>query len=203
MNLTFIFTAFLACFLALRSCSQKDSDCEDGVFLEKDGIVVFEAENIALSDGWELEKEVEGFSGKGYITWKDSTVIEADNQGLLAYDFVITKPGTYTVKIRNYHSCDDFTECNDVFLKMNDSDWRKNFNHTVSEWDWNSQQDIAHVFSDASYLLEKGQHTLYLCGRSKDFSLDKIALYHSETTKNEFKTTTTSICMPKQDIKGN
>jgi len=96
--------------------------------------------------------------------------------------------------MRNYHACEDFTECNDVFLKMNDGDWRKNFNHTVSEWDWNSQQDIDHVFSDAAYRLDEGSHTLYLSGRSQDFSIDKIAIFHSDTPDESYQVAELSSC---------
>ncbi len=176
------------------SLSQSIKKCDDGVFQEKNGIIVFEAESIPLTEGWSLENSVGDYSGEGYITWIASTNIEANGQGLLGYTFEINKPGTYTVKMRNYHSCEDFTECNDVFLRMDDGDWRKNFNHTVSEWDWNSQQDIEHVFSDAQYLLEKGEHTLYIGGRSQDFSIDKIALFHDDTPKDSYKKADLSKC---------
>lgn len=169
-------------------------NCNQGVFQESDGIVVFEAESTLLSDGWSMENTIDDYSGDGYITWTNSTAIETNGQGLLAYRFKITKPGLYTVKMRNYHSCDDFTECNDVYVKMNDSEWRKNFNHTLSEWDWNTQQDIDHVFSNSNYFLKKGEHTLYLSGRSKNFSIDKVAIYHNETPQNLYKQVESSEC---------
>lgn len=119
------------CFVS-KSYNQLVKKCNKGVFQEKNGIVVFEAESIALSDGWSLGNKIEDYSGEGYITWMDNTITDANGQGLLSYHFKITKSGTYTVKLKNYHSCEDYTECNDIFVKMNNSDWRKNFNHTLS-----------------------------------------------------------------------
>jgi hypothetical protein len=173
--------------LVLCTCCKSDKVFDDGYFQEKDGIVVFEAECIKLTKGWLLENSIKDYSGEGYITWKDSTIIETNNQGLLRYDFQITTQGIYTLKMRNYHSCEDFTECNDVFVKLDNGDWRKNFNHTLSSWDWNSQQDLNHVFSNSEFNLNKGIHTLYLSGRSKNFSIDKIAIFHQDLTKGEYK----------------
>jgi hypothetical protein len=146
-----------------------------------------EAENATLSEGWRFENELDDFSGKGYITWVNPTHTKPDGQGLLAYTFLISKEGEYTVKLRNYHPCEDVTECNDVFLKMNNGEWRKNFNHTFSQWDWNSRQDVDHVFSEATYVLSKGEHTLYISGRSQNFSIDKIALFHEDSPGEVYK----------------
>ncbi len=140
--------------------------CPEGAFLAHDGLVVIEAEGVPLSTGWVLEHEVAGYSGAGYITWTHATTTQANGQGVLRYPFTIREAGTYTVKLRNYHPCEDVTECNDVFVRMDDGAWRKNFNHTLRAWDWNSRQDIDHVFSEARYELTEGQHTLYLSGRS-------------------------------------
>jgi hypothetical protein len=190
------YTSFLM-ILVLCTCCKSDKVCDDGYFQEKDGIVVFEAEGIKLTEGWALENSIKDYSGEGYITWKDSTITETNNQGLLRYDFQITTGGIYTLKMRNYHSCEDFTECNDVFVKLDNGEWRKNFNHTVSNWDWNSQQDINHVFSNSKFDLNKGMQTLYLSGRSKNFSIDKIAFFLQESTKVEYKTAALSKCVIK------
>ncbi|GAB5408954.1 MAG: hypothetical protein BalsKO_13190 [Balneolaceae bacterium] len=177
------------------SAIESENECDENpIFLEKNGIVMVEAENVTISEGWELETDVEGYSGEGYLTWTPATNVQPNGQGLLAYTFKITNQGIYKVKIRNYHPCEDFTECNDIFLKMNDTEWRKNFNHTLAEWDWNSRQDVDHVFSDASYELEEGVHTLYLSGRSQDFSIDKIAIFHEASTENGYKTAELSTC---------
>ncbi len=195
MKLSIILAISFSFTFVFVSISQSVAKCDKGFFQEENGIVVFEAESISLTQGWALENTVGDYSGEGYITWTDTTTIETNGQGVLSYTFKITKPGTYTIKIRNYHSCEDFTEFNDVFLRMNDGDWRKNFNHTVSNWDWNSQQDIDHVFSNAAYRLEQGEHTLYLSGRSQNFSIDRIALYHNDTPDNAYKTAEPSKCL--------
>lgn len=190
-----IFQLVFIFILTLGGCAEKSEKCDNGVFQEENGIVLIEAESINLTDGWSLENDVEGYTGNGYITWKHSTVIETNDQGLLSYKFNISKPGNYTLKIRNYHSCEDFTECNDVFVKMDDGQWRKNFNHTLSEWDWNSQQDIDHVFSDSEFYLDDGEHTLHLSGRSQNFSIDKMALFHGNTPKDVYKEASLSTCI--------
>ena len=187
MKLPTAFVIIITFCLNNVSYCQSSQKTEKDIFQELDGMVIFEAESIPLTKGWSLEKTVENYSGDGYITWIDSTTIEPNGQGLLSYKFLITKPGVYTLKMRNYHSCEDFTECNDVFVRMDDGNWRKNFNHTLSHWDWNSQQDIHHVFSNSQFLLKEGVHQLQISGRSKDFSIDKIALYHKDTPDNAYK----------------
>jgi len=171
------------------------SDCTAGIFALVDNAVVFEAESQPLSDGWVLESNVPGYSGAGYITWDQPTTTEANDQRLLTYRFQVENAGTYTVKLRNYHPCEDFTECNDIFLCVNNTAWRKNFNHTLRAWDWNSQQDIDHVFSDAQYDLEPGLHTLYLSGRSEDFSIDQIAIFRTDVSEGHYQSLTPSPCV--------
>lgn len=178
---------------------ESGSDCDEGVFIENAGMVIVEAEFATLSKGWELQDEVDGYSGDGYLTWMLPTTTMAQNQGLLSYPFKISEPGKYTVKIRNFHDCEDFTECNDIFVKMNDGSWEKNFNHTLNKWDWNSRQDIDHVFSDATYELEAGTHTLYLSGRSQHFSIDKIAIFREGTPKHAYQTANVSTCMDESE----
>lgn len=178
-----------------NTLTESEIECgENPVFLEKNGIVILEAESITISEGWELQTSVEGYSGEGYLTWTPSTNVQPNGQGLLEYSFKISNAGNYIVKIRNYHPCEDFTECNDIFLKMNDTEWRKNFNHTLAEWDWNSRQDVDHVFSDATYTLEEGTHTLYLSGRSQDFSIDKIAIFHEASPEDTYQSADLSVC---------
>ncbi len=169
--------------------------CNDGVFVEENGIIVIEAEDVPLSEGWELQYEVERYSGQGYITWVHNTSVEKNNQGLLVYPIYVENAGTYIVKLRNYHACEDFTECNDVFIKMNNEDWQKNFNHTLAEWDWNSRQDINHVFSDASYDLKAGRNNLFLSGRSQDFSIDKIAIFREDIAEEVYQNAEVTKCI--------
>jgi hypothetical protein len=192
MKSYFLVLFFLA---STISCSQSGSDCDQGILIEDDGMVIVETEFSTLSNGWKLQDEVQGYSGEGYLTWILPTNTQAQGQGLLSYTFKISQPGKYTVKIRNYHDCEDFTECNDIFVKMDDGSWVKNFNHTLGEWDWNSRQDIDHVFSDATYELKAGIHTLYLSGRSQDFSIDKIAIFLDGTPKDAYTTAKASTCM--------
>lgn len=191
MKLSVLFVIYFFFHWVPGAHCQLVNKCDKGVFEEKNGIVVFEAESIALSEGWSLENTIQGYSGGGYITWTDPNIIEKNGQGLLSYPFKIINPGIYTLKMRNYHSCEDFTECNDVFVKMDDGDWQKNFNHTLRRWDWNSRQDIDHIFTDSEFFLNEGNHTLYLSGRSQGFSIDKMSLYQ----KDAYKTAEQSKCV--------
>ena len=196
MKISIIISALLSLFIFNSKADY--TNCDDGVFIEENGIIIIEAEDVLLSDGWELQNEVADYSGQGYITWVKETTVEKNNQGLLSYPLMITNAGMYIVKLRNYHPCEDFTECNDVFVKMNDEDWQKNFNHTAGDWDWNSRQDIDHVFSDASYELEEGRNTLYLSGRSQDFSIDKIAIFQVEIPDAEYQNAEISKCISEK-----
>ena len=196
MKISIIVTALLSLFIFNPTTHY--TNCDGGVFIEDNGTIIIEAEDVPLSDGWELQKEVANYSGRGYITWVKETTVEKNNQGLLSYPIKIKNAGNYIVKLRNYHPCEDFTECNDVFLKMNNNEWQKNFNHTAGEWDWNTRQDIDHVFSDASYELEEGRHTLYLSGRSQDFSIDKIAIFKEEVSEAEYQSADGSKCVSEK-----
>lgn len=180
--------------ISISSIYETDPKCEQGTFIENNGMIILEAEFATLSEGWELQNEVEGYSGDGYLTWVLPTNTVAENQGLLSYPFKVNEQGNYTLKIRNFHDCEDFTECNDIFAKMNNGSWEKNFNHTLNEWDWNSRQDINHVFSDATFELEAGTHTLHLSGRSQHFSIDKIAIFREGTPEKVYQSAEVSSC---------
>ena len=151
------------------------------VAVERDGIVVIEAESVALGSGWKLETDSPGYSGDGYITWDGENMYDKPGTGENSYHVHIHNPGTYYLQLRNYHNDPDPTECNDLFVKINDGEWIKTYSHVINQWNWHTGFDIQHVWGMLPKLeLKAGPNTIFFSGRSKGFSIDRLVLVIAE-----------------------
>jgi hypothetical protein len=93
------------------------------VYLEKDGIVLIEAESASYSEtSWEMDTILMGFTNKGYLVWKGPNNFNLPGRGILNYKIRITKPGTYRFtwksRITQGSSTSDF---NDSWLRIPDA----------------------------------------------------------------------------------
>ncbi|RED95670.1 carbohydrate-binding protein [Marinoscillum furvescens] len=147
-----------------------------GLFGETDQVkIVLEAEQTQLNAGWELETSYDDYTGSGYITWKSDSISFQPQEGVLAYTFKVAESGFYQLKLRNRYECEDLTECNDVWTRMDDGQWIKAYSHTNYRWNLQTGHDINHELNEApGYQLSNGKHTFYLAGRSPGFSIDQI-----------------------------
>lgn len=151
---------------------------DNWIYSEQNGLVVMEAETASLVGDWVEETSYENYSGDSYVSWKGQDINFSAGKDVLSYRFKIAEAGIYRLSIRNQYSCEDITECNDVFTKIDDKDWIKTWSHTNKKWNWETGFDVDHVLNDApSYRLEEGSHTFYIGGRSGGFSIDRIVLW--------------------------
>lgn len=78
-------------FVAVWGCSQLYSAGVGGPFLEKNGIVVFEAESTASDLGkWVEKTEIDGFNGSGYMEFTGHSPGSSLASSPLEYEFKIT-----------------------------------------------------------------------------------------------------------------
>lgn len=157
------------------------------VWVEKDGIIIVEAEHFQREiqdkvDDFVVKDSPNGFSGTGYVRWEGSgdwkNEVPYDSfpkNRSLRYHFKINNPGIYLAKIRNYHLEEDGD--NDVYLSINKSTWNKIYDHQVKQFSWDEngkwKDSYPQHFEEGVYLLE-------IAGRSVGFGVDKITLFKEE-----------------------
>ena len=101
------------------SCS---GDSSPVVFLEKEGLLVIEAENTQRDEQWNLKKALAGYTGSGYIEWRGPDNMQKPGEGLHIYRIRISKTGTYRIQLRTYIAeGNNSTEHNDVWLRLPDA----------------------------------------------------------------------------------
>ncbi len=155
----FFFTALLAPIAALHA---------EPVFYERDGKIFFEIESVP-SNGWRVGSSLENYTGDSYYT-------AASGSGTLAYDFHITNAGTYKLYLRCRHQTGNDLE-NDCWVAMDNAERIKYFLIPGYLWSWDGKLETSHhVFADAVYSLDAGQHTLAISNRSNGFILDRVAI---------------------------
>lgn len=148
------------------------------IFMEAGGQIVMEVESAPLAGDWKAEKDLSGFSGESYYTWRSSANISREGQGILTYRIKVTTPGTYHLRIHNRHDFPDATEENDCFTRLDEGKWVKTFSSKRGGWTWTTSHEFDHARKPpAEYELSAGLHTLQIAGRSKGFSIDRIHLY--------------------------
>lgn len=152
------------------------------VFEDRDGVIVFEVESARPEGGeWGGETELEGFTGKGYYTWRGKDLFNTPGKGTLAYPIVVHKGGTYKLRIHNRHDFEDRTEQNDCWTKLDDGKWIKTFSSRRGRWTWHTHHEHGHDHkAAASYELTPGKHVFYISGRSRGFSIDRVHLIHED-----------------------
>jgi hypothetical protein len=161
------------------------------VFIEQDGLVVFEVESHPPTGSWKKETRVKGYSGECYYTWSKSGITRTPGgDGLMTYKFKINKAGSYGFSWHNYHCAgsgrphpqDDQTRENDSWTKIDDMQWCKTYHYygSACSWNWNTWWDKSHCWAGGTrskFNLDKGCHTLLVSGRSYGHSIDKIAIH--------------------------
>jgi len=146
-------------------------------FCEDDGLVVMEVESVPPAGDWVEESTIAGASGT-YYRWAGPDQFFTPGSGVLSYTIEITTPGTYNLRIRNYHDDPDVTLENDCWVRMDGGTWIKTYSALANTWLWQSVFDpVSGPDVDASYTLSPGIHTLEISGRSFDFRIDRIHLY--------------------------
>lgn len=153
---------------------------KDKIWIEKDGIIVIEAEfpkQTLSNEGWTKGDTLRGFFGDGYVVWRGTPDWGPESrpydsflgQSVLTYHFRIKNPGVYNIKIRNYHMKKDGD--NDVWTSVDGGEWGKTYDWQTREWTPDERG------AWAKRKLEAGDHRVELAGRSKGFCIDRIIIF--------------------------
>lgn len=151
------------------------------IWKEENHLLIIEAENGLFdpdASAWSIEKEFPGYQGEGYVVWrgagdwgpeKKAYDSISDPKSIISYWVAIDNPGTYYVKVRNYHLQEDGD--NDVWVSVNRGDWGKTYDWQVNAWTLDERGEWA------KYSFEKGRHLVQLAGRSEGFAIDQIVIF--------------------------
>jgi len=210
-NLIYLFSC------CLIACSGEDVDpvsnpCDDPgtipLFVEKDGLLVIEAESVAIGTGWSAHTARAGFTGSSYIQWEDANSFSTPGKGLMTYKINIQTPGTYRFQWRSHiNEGDNNTESNDAWLRFADAadfygekkgnfvypngtgkkpnpegqskdGWFKIYMNQLDTWSWQARTSDNDAHDIYVVFDSAGIYTMEISGRSKGFALDRIVLYN-------------------------
>ncbi|WP_366183779.1 hypothetical protein [Flavobacterium ovatum] len=177
------------------------TDKKCGIFLEKNGLLIFEAENTSSDfDKWIYETVIPGYRGTGYLRYNGPFT----GSSPLVYKFKIENLGIYRFMIRSSKPAGVEQDANnDCFIKMEGNFVAGEMNSCLANADRNSTQtnslktdtkffgaggdgefknaagqlDISSVKPWATYNFKAGEtYTLTITGRSSKFSIDRILI---------------------------
>ena len=183
-----------------------DADAE-----EENGLVVIEAERLALGSGWVNKTTVNGYTGNGYIDWQGADSFNTPGQGTITAKIKINTPGIYLFQWRSkVGEGTNSTESNDSWLRFPDADdfygqkgtskvypkgsgktpnpngatsngWFKVFLSGTTNWTWASKTSD----NDSHQIYVKFDtpktYTMEISGRSKHHLIDRIVLSKDES----------------------
>jgi Gylcosyl hydrolase family 115 C-terminal domain len=167
-----------------------------GPFLEENGLLVMEAESVPQSaaSSWFYENDLMGYTGTGYYRFNGNSYTGGGPKGRLIFHFWIQNPGRYQLLIRSNKNHPNPTWSNDCYTRLmvgntsanvfanSKSNLTKTF-QSGSRYQWSSRTriEIEHgVTTLPRYTISKiGQYQLEIWGRSKNFMIDRIVLFHT------------------------
>jgi hypothetical protein len=165
-------------------------------YMEKDGVVVIEAESAPSTQGWKYFADNSGQTGYGYYEWQVEGQGIAAGKGLLKYRFEISTPGNYQLLLRGKikdpkNRLDTLDpDGNDVWVKFiggKDVEKQAALGDQWSKiailghpegWTFNTNADQSktHETTPACRHFEKGIYTIELSGRSQGYAIDRLVL---------------------------
>jgi hypothetical protein len=161
---------------------------EAGAFVEKDGIVMWEAESVPPQGGWQLQQEIKGYSGSGYYTWMGENHFKSPpSSGMLRYVVKITQAGNYEFVFKTKNTYGIKHEHNDSWVKVPTGedvageeplkgDWNKVYQSQANIWSWQAYT-VDGVQNPIRVYLSAGVHEVWLAGRSTGHGVDRLGLY--------------------------
>lgn len=179
----------VVCFLCFASASfanllafqgSSDSTRSEDVYTESAGLIVIEFESASISGEWTKETSLPGYSGAAYYVWRGNDYFGSPGKSVLSYFFNVQNEGEYIFNLRSYNSCSSSTECNDVWIRMDNGPWVKTFTSTNSQWTWSTNHEFSSINKiPASYNLSQGFHCIEFSGRSRGFAIDRMVFHKS------------------------
>lgn len=165
------------------------SSCNNESRKMKDDFIIIEAEsadNGFQNSLWNPDTVYGGYNHSGYVHFtgdseypEESRPYESEDKNrVLSYEFYVNTPGIYYVKVFNRHFKEDGD--NDCWISVNQRDWVKTYDHNQNEWTWDETGDWN------SYELDKGVNKVELAGRSFNFMVDRIVVFHENHAPEPF-----------------
>lgn len=172
------------------------------VFQEKRGLVVIEAESTGSRLGsWKKKTDVAGYGGECHLEFTGNKPENGPPKSPLKYTFTISKPGKYTLTLRARKRLEskradisndcyvalkgDFEAGGEAPLKILKSD-TKIFGGDPNGWGWANNLDANHKKFPPVYELKAGEtYELIISGRSQNFNLDRLILFHESLERRE------------------
>ncbi len=182
---------------AVGAMSLGSVGAEDRVFVEKDGVVVMEAESTDSSLGrWKTKTTLEGYQGSGHLEFTGNKPESGPPESPLVYHFKVTKPGNYALILRARKRLESKRQdiSNDCFVRL-EGDYEsgnntpkevleedtKLFGGDADGWGAAVKLDVKHKKFDPVYELKAGEtYQFVMSGRSQNFNVDRILFVHED-----------------------
>ena len=106
-----------------KQITAQTDDCGSAIYEDDNGLVVIEAENLAI-DGtnWSVKFNFSDFTGAGYLSWDGNNNFNSPGNGLISTEIRINTPGTYRFRWRSrIGTGSNSTEHNDSWLRFADA----------------------------------------------------------------------------------
>jgi hypothetical protein len=174
------------------------------LFVEKDGLVIMEAESTTSRLGdWEKRTDVDGYTGSCHLEFTGNKPMSGSPKSPLEYRFRTGRAGDYTLTIRARKRLgnEEPDKCNDGYVRIEGdfdrggektaplAELKKNnkfFGGNADGWGWATRLDIHHKKYPAVYRFKADQtYTFVLHGRSQRWNVDRIVLYHEDVKRAE------------------
>jgi hypothetical protein len=165
---------------------------EEGAFIEKDGIIVIEAESGPSVTEWAIETSHGSHTGAGYIRFNANNTSSGPPNGRRVYLLKVTTPGLYKMDARVSRPVIDPSRtdlANDCYTKMvghaghqgTDCKTYKPGAAAADTWHWDKfiHYTAGHQHIYPKYNLVAGINRFEVSGRAKEFKIDRIVFYHA------------------------
>lgn len=176
------------------------------VYVEKNGLVVFEAESTTVAGGWRIEKSLPDFMGTGYLNYPgpgNTTNTLGQGKDPLAYKFKINAPGKYWLRIRMYHCTPRGDLDNDTWVQVDNLGWYKYYQlggkstltNCKTNPPWSYLVGYSPTGTDASntvtttFDLQAGVHSFRFSARSYNIHIDRVHFCHDQGTGDHANST--------------
>ncbi|SDX18215.1 hypothetical protein SAMN05444411_103294 [Lutibacter oricola] len=186
----------------------EEAPCTSGkAYAEKEGLVNVEFESLEGISGWNINSDIEGYLGSGYIVWTGAQHFGDPGTAILVYPIKITTPGTYRFMWRSrITKGNNGTEHNDTWLRFADASdfygkkgdhivypkgtgktpnpngsskdgWFKVYMNGANSWKWASNTSDNDGHGIYVKFDEAGVYNMEISVRSSHHAIDRFVLY--------------------------
>ena len=182
----------------------------DFAFVEKNGIVMIEAESGNLPSQWKKRTNISGAQGSGHIEFTGTSTFDSYRAPKIKYPVKISKTGEYTLALRCRNGIgasgpksknvdSGANQMNDCWIEIEEAksykigDYKLNSQipkvwvQSKNDWSWDSFGEYDEDFNSTikATFSKAGTYNITLGGRSKGFVVDRIAIWHKSVNKSD------------------